>query len=104
MLPHFYQFTPHIHKNFSMMLQKNNRFLIACSILIQHLGDHGQKSIRQGTALLGTDLNTAHAVDAQVIVGLTGIFQGNSTQRTLLGTGTALDAAFACCRMESRGL
>ena len=52
MLPHFFfnsQLRP--TSNYLLVLQKHNRLLTSCSILIQHLGDHGQKSIRQGAVL-----------------------------------------------------
>ena len=88
----------------SVVLQKHNRLLISSSILIQHLGNHIQECIRQSTALLGADLNTTHAVDAQIVIGLAGVIQRNGTHRTLPGAGTALDAAFVCPRVECRGL
>ena len=85
-----------------MVLQKHNRHLIP-SILIQHLGDHVQESIRQGAALLGADLNATHTVDAQIVTGLAGVIQRNGNHRTPLGANTALDAVFVCRRVEGGG-
>ena len=87
----------------SFVLQENRRFLISGSILIQHLGDHGQESIRQGAAAHGTSFNTAHTVDAQIVIGLAEIIKRNRAHGTLLGAGTALDAVFICRRVEGGG-
>ena len=71
--------------------------------MIQHLGDHVPESIRQGAAAYGTNFNAAHAVDAQIVIGLAGVIQRNGANGTLLSTCTALNTAFVCRRVESGG-
>lgn len=60
-------------------LQKSNRLLVPSSFIIQHLGGTCDERRRQRTALLGTDLNTAHAVDAEVRIGLARFVHGYGT-------------------------
>ena len=84
-------------------LQKHNRLLISSGILVQHRRNHLQESIRQGAAMLGTNFNTSHTVDAHIAQGLAGIIQRNGPQGALLGADAALDAVFTCRRVECGG-
>ena len=88
---------------FIVELQEYGGVLISGGIFIEHLGDHIQEGIRHGAAAHRADLNTSHAVNAQIVESLTGIIQRNGTHGTLPGAGTALDAVFICCRMECGG-
>ena len=88
---------------FIIELQEYSGVLISGGIFIEHLGDHIQKGVRQGAAAHRADLNTSHAVDAQIIVGQAGVIRRNGTHGTLPGTGTALNTVFVCCRMECSG-
>ena len=77
---------------YSTHLQKHNRLLISSRIFIEHLHDHRTERIRQGSAVHGATCNTAHAVDASLVVGVAGVVQGDGARGAVLSAGAAFGA------------
>lgn len=89
---------------YSTYLQKHNRLLISSRIFVQHLRDHRTERIRQGSAVHGATCNTAHAVDASLVVGVAGVIQRDGTRGAPFSAGAAFGAGFVGRRVEGGGL